>query len=48
MDGYVSEGSGENFFLVNNGKLYTPDLSACLDGITRNTILTLARDLGIR
>jgi hypothetical protein len=36
VDGYVSEGSGENFFLVNNGKLYTPDLSSCLDGITRD------------
>jgi branched-chain amino acid aminotransferase len=47
VDGYVSEGSGENFFLVNNGKLYTPDLSSCLDGITRDTILTLARDFGI-
>jgi branched-chain amino acid aminotransferase len=47
VDGYVSEGSGENFFLVNNGKLYTPDLASCLDGITRDTILTLARDFGI-
>ncbi|MDR5736572.1 branched-chain amino acid transaminase [Caballeronia sp. LZ016] len=47
VDGYVSEGSGENFFLVNNGKLYTPDLSSCLDGITRDTVLTLARDFGI-
>jgi len=43
----VSEGSGENFFLVNNGKLYTPDLSSCLDGITRDTIITLAKDAGI-
>jgi branched-chain amino acid aminotransferase len=48
VDGYVSEGSGENFFLVNNGKLYTPDLSSCLDGITRDTIITLARDAGIQ
>ena len=47
VDGYVSEGSGENFFLVNNGKLYTPDLSSCLDGITRDTVITLARDFGI-
>jgi branched-chain amino acid aminotransferase len=47
VDGYVSEGSGENFFLVNNGKLYTPDLSSCLDGITRDTVITLARDAGI-
>ena len=48
VDGYVSEGSGENFFLVNNGKLYTPDLSSCLDGITRDTVITLARDCGHR
>jgi branched-chain amino acid aminotransferase len=47
VDGYVSEGSGENFFLVNHGKLYTPDLSSCLDGITRDTIITLAKDFGI-
>ena len=47
VDGYVSEGSGENFFLVNNGKLYTPDLASCLDGITRDTVITLARDAGI-
>jgi branched-chain amino acid aminotransferase len=47
VDGYVSEGSGENFFLVNNGKIYTPDLASCLDGITRDTVITLARDMGI-
>src|ERR1700761_1946294 len=47
VDGYVSEGSGENFFLVNNGKIYTPDLASCLDGITRDTIITLARAAGI-
>jgi branched-chain amino acid aminotransferase len=47
VDGYVSEGSGENFFLVNNGKLYTPDLSSCLDGITRETVITLAQDAGL-
>ncbi|HTJ95583.1 MAG TPA: branched-chain amino acid transaminase [Pararobbsia sp.] len=48
VDGYVSEGSGENFFLVNNGKIYTPDLSSCLDGITRDTVITLARDQGLQ
>jgi branched-chain amino acid aminotransferase len=47
VDGYVSEGSGENFFLVNNGKLYTPDLASCLDGITRDTVITLAHDAGL-
>lgn len=45
-DGYVSEGSGVNIFIVKNGKLYTPDLASCLDGITRDTILTLAREMG--
>ncbi|MDZ4805263.1 MAG: branched-chain amino acid transaminase [Candidatus Eisenbacteria bacterium] len=47
-DGTVSEGSGENIFLVVNGKLLTPALSdSILSGITRNTVLTLAADLGI-
>ncbi|UAW64903.1 branched-chain amino acid transaminase [Mycoavidus sp. HKI] len=42
-DGYVSEGSGENVFMVSKGRLYTPDLSSCLDGITRDTVMILAR-----
>ncbi|CAG9174542.1 branched-chain amino acid transaminase [Cupriavidus respiraculi] len=46
-DGYVSEGSGENVFVVRNGVIYTPDLASCLDGITRDATLTIARDLGI-
>jgi len=46
-DGYVSEGAGENVFIVKNGKLYTPDLASCLDGITRDSVITMARDLGI-
>lgn len=46
-DGYVSEGSGENVFLVKNGKLYTPDLASCLDGITRDAVMTMARDMGL-
>jgi branched-chain amino acid aminotransferase len=46
-DGYVSEGSGENVFIVRNGKLFTPDLASCLDGITRDAVITMARDLGI-
>ncbi len=45
-DGYVSEGSGENVFIVRNNILYTPDLASCLDGITRNSIMAIARDLG--
>ncbi|MGB3917961.1 MAG: branched-chain amino acid transaminase, partial [Thiothrix litoralis] len=47
VDGYVAEGSAENFFLVKDGIIYTPDLTSALDGITRKTILRLATDLGI-
>lgn len=43
--GYVSEGSGENIFLVKNNILYTPELTSCLAGITRETIITLAKEL---
>ncbi|AMP38486.1 branched-chain amino acid transaminase [Ralstonia syzygii subsp. celebesensis] len=46
-EGYVSEGSGENVFIVRNGVIYTPDLASCLDGITRDAIMTVARDLGV-
>ncbi|OJY27649.1 MAG: branched chain amino acid aminotransferase [Myxococcales bacterium 68-20] len=46
--GYVSEGSGENIFIVKNGKLITPDLSSSiLEGITRATVMTLAGELGL-
>jgi branched-chain amino acid aminotransferase len=46
--GMVSEGSGENLFLVNNGKLITPPLgSAVLPGITRDSVIQIARELGI-
>ena len=47
VDGYVAEGAGENIFIVKNGKLYTPDLTSCLEGITRATVLALAEELGI-
>ena len=47
VDGYVAEGSGENFFMVKDGALYTPELTCCLDGITRKTIMKLAKDMGI-
>ncbi|MCX7078622.1 MAG: branched-chain amino acid transaminase [Pseudomonas sp.] len=47
-EGFVAEGSGENVFLVKDGVLYTPDVTACLNGITRSTILSLASELGIR
>jgi branched-chain amino acid aminotransferase len=47
--GFVSEGAGENLFIVKNGMLYTPDLSAgALNGITRNTIFAICQDLGLK
>jgi len=47
-EGFVSEGSGENIFVVQNGVLYTPPLaSSVLPGVTRDTVITLARRLGI-
>lgn len=45
-EGYVAEGSGENFFIVRDGVIYTPDLTCVLEGITRDTIMTLAKELG--
>lgn len=46
--GYVCQGSGENLFLVKDGTLHTPDLAGgALDGITRQTIITFAKELGI-
>ncbi len=47
VDGYVAEGSGENIFIVKQGKLYTPDLTSCLEGITRDTIIQLAAEIGV-
>jgi len=46
-NGFVMEGSGENIFIVKDGKLHTPDLTSCLDGITRRTIIEMAGELGI-
>ena len=46
-EGYVAEGSGENIFLVRDGKIYTPELTSALDGITRDTIITLAGEIGV-
>ena len=46
-EGYVAEGSGENIFIVRDGIIYTPDLTSALDGITRNTILELAAEIGV-
>ena len=47
VDGYVAEGAGENIFIVKKGKLYTPDLTSCLEGITRDSVITLAKEMGI-
>lgn len=47
VDGFVAEGSGENVFIVRDGVLYTPELTSALDGITRQTIFTLAKELGL-
>ena len=47
--GFVSEGAGENVFVIKDGVVYTPDLSAgALNGITRNTVLHICDDLGIK
>ena len=46
-EGYVAEGAGENLFIVKKGKLYTPDLTSCLEGITRATVLQIAEELGL-
>ncbi len=47
--GFASEGAGENLFIIKNGVIYTPDLSAgALNGITRNTIFAICADLGLK
>jgi branched-chain amino acid aminotransferase len=47
VNGYVSEGSGENLFMIKDGIIYTPPLGASvLPGITRDTVITIAKDLG--
>jgi len=47
--GFVSEGAGENLFIIKKGVVYTPDLSAgALNGITRNTIFHICEDLGLK
>ena len=44
--GYVAEGSGENFFMLRDNVIYTPALTSALPGITRDSVITLAKDLG--
>jgi branched-chain amino acid aminotransferase len=46
VDGFVAEGAGENLFVVKNGRLYEPELTSALAGITRDTVITLARERG--
>ncbi|KTD27157.1 D-alanine-aminotransferase [Legionella maceachernii] len=45
-NGYITEGVGENFFIVKNGVIYTPKLGGILSGITRDTVVKLARNMG--
>lgn len=47
VDGYVAEGPGENLFIVKNGKLYEPELTSALIGITREAVIQLAGDIGV-
>ncbi|QNM98156.1 branched-chain amino acid transaminase [Chitinimonas koreensis] len=47
VDGYVAEGSGENVFVIRDGRIYTPDLTSCLAGITRDTVFKLAAEMGL-
>jgi len=47
VDGYVAEGAGENLFLVKNGRLYEPELTSALIGITRDSVIQLAGDIGL-
>jgi len=48
VEGYVAEGAGENLFLVKNGKLYEPELTSALVGITRDSVVQLAGELGLK
>ena len=46
-EGYVMEGTGENIFIVRNGTIFTPDLTSALEGITRDTVVSLIAELGL-
>ena len=46
-EGYVAEGSGENIFILRDGVLHTPELTSCLEGITRQTILDFCKELNV-
>ena len=47
VDGFVAEGAGENLFIVKNNQLYEPELTSALMGITRDTVIRLAEDIGL-
>ena len=47
VDGFVAEGAGENLFIVKNGKLYEPELTSALVGITRDSVIQIAKELGL-
>lgn len=47
VDGFVAEGAGENLFIIKDGVIYEPEIASALVGITRATIITLARELGL-
>lgn len=47
VDGFVAEGAGENLFIVRDGKIFEPEISSALVGITRDTVIRLANSLGI-
>ena len=46
-NGFISEGSGENIFIVKNDEIFTPKTDHCLNGITRQSVMTMAKDFGI-
>jgi branched-chain amino acid aminotransferase len=48
VDGFVAEGAGENLFLVKSGRIYEPELTSALIGITRDTVIQLAGDMGLQ
>jgi branched-chain amino acid aminotransferase len=46
VDGFIAEGAGENLFIVRKGKIYEPEIASALMGITRDSVIQLARELG--
>ena len=48
IQGFIAEGTGENIFIVKNGELITPTLTSALEGITRDTVMTIAKGLGVK